>query len=66
MGRHVNKKRKQKWGKRRKKKEKGKKKKKKPQSNTSPQIDISLACPLIKCQPLPNNISTENGKNDVL
>lgn len=31
-----------------------------------PPIDISLACSLIKCQPLSNNISTENGKNDVL
>lgn len=53
-------------GKKKKKKGKRKKEKKKPQSNTSPQIDISLACPLIKCQPLSNNISTENGKNDVL
>lgn len=49
-----------------KEKNKRKKGKKKPQPNKPPQIAISVACILIKCQPLPNNISTENGKNDVL
>lgn len=55
-------------GKKKKKKEKGKRKKEKKKAPIKhlPPIDISLACPLIKCQPLSNNISTENGKNDVL
>lgn len=45
---------------------KGKKRKEKAQPNKNPKIAISVACILIRCQPLPNNISTENGKSDVL
>lgn len=41
-------------------------KEKKPQPNKNPKIAISVACILIRCQPLFNNISIENGKNDIL
>lgn len=49
----------------RKKGRKGKRKEKKPQPKKNKK-GISVACILIKCQPLSNRISTENGKNDVL
>lgn len=55
--------------KKKKKKEKEKekhRKEKKPQPNKNPKIAISVACILIRCQPLFNNISIENGKNDIL
>lgn len=42
-----------------------KKKKRKEVPTKKPKIAISVACILIRCQPLPN-ISIENGKNDVL
>lgn len=45
---------------------KEKKRKEKAQPNKPPKIAISVACILIRRQPLPNNISTENGKNDEL
>lgn len=48
------------------KKKKRKEKEKEPQPNKKPKRAISVACILIRCQPLPNNISIKNGKNDVL
>lgn len=40
--------------------------KKYPNQTKKTKIAISVACILMRCKPLPNNISTENGKNDVL
>lgn len=40
--------------------------KKYPNQTKKSKIAISVACILMRCKPLPNNISTENGKNDVL
>lgn len=49
--------------KKKKKKEGTKEKKgKKKVPTKNPKIAISVACILIRCQPLPNDISIENGK----
>lgn len=45
---------------------KDKRKKTHPNQTKKSKIAISVACILMRCKPLPNNISTENGKNDKL
>lgn len=50
----------------RRKKDKGEKTPHPNQTKKQTKIAISVACILMRCKPLPNNISTENGKNDVL
>lgn len=64
--RHVKKTRKKRKRKEGQKKKKDKGKKTHPNQTKKSKIAISVACILMRCKPLPNNVSTENGKNDKL